>query len=207
MPMLDLLLADPNSRIWELLKLNIGMRLRNGLLDMVRVGDSDTAEHILKHLNLSKFDTAQNAFFIRLFGRTRIDPRGGHTIRLLTDMLLNDQLTLRAAAAEALGYIGDDRALAPLMLTLKDESNELREIAAESLGRIGDPVAFNVLVERLEDENEWVRRAAVVALGDIGDRRAVEPVTNLLKDETTLVQDAAFDTLKKLSYGKYDLTM
>ena len=66
LPMLDLLLADPSSRIWELLKLNIGMRLRNGLLDMVPVGNAQTVNHLHEHLGMSKFDLAQRAFLIRL---------------------------------------------------------------------------------------------------------------------------------------------
>ncbi len=208
-PMLDVLLADPNSKLWGLLKLNIGLRLRKGLLDLIPSGDAHVAEYIYPHLHRSEFDFdhVQKGFFVRIFGRTGVDPQDGDAAAWLTHTLLNDTLEMRAAAAEALGYLGDDRAIAPLLLTLKDEHNELREIAAEALGRLGDPVAFNALVERLSDDNEWVRRAAVVALADIGDRRAIEPITDRLQDETTLVQDAAFDALKQLSYGKYDLEM
>ena len=59
----------------------------------------------------------------------------------------------------------------------------------------------------LNDENEWVRRAAAEALGALGDHRAVEPLSEALKDENSVVQDAAFDALKKLSYGRYDATL
>src|SRR4051812_46678206 len=38
-PILDMLLNDLDCRVWGLLKLNIGLRLRSGLLDMMPHGD------------------------------------------------------------------------------------------------------------------------------------------------------------------------
>src|SRR5215207_5700920 len=38
-PIITTLLNERGSRLWELLKLNIGLRLRAGLLDMIERGD------------------------------------------------------------------------------------------------------------------------------------------------------------------------
>ena len=35
----------------------------------------------------------------------------------------------------------------------------------------------------------------------------MERLSAAMNDENSLVQDAAFEALKKLSYGKYDMTM
>ena|SRR6266446_6793363 len=70
----------------------------------------------------------------------------------------------RAAAAAALGRIGDLRALKPLVEALKDPDAQPRVAAAAALGRIGDLRARASLVAALEDEVEYVRAAAAQAL-------------------------------------------
>jgi HEAT repeat protein len=202
-PILDLLLTNPDSKIWDLLKLNIGLRLRTGLLEMMPHGDEQMAAHIVAALETDSLDDHQRALFVRLLGRTATNDRA----EMMIDVLLHGSPVIQGAAAEALGYIGDARGVNPLLLLLHDSSDELREIAAEALGRIGDARAFESILPLLKDENEWVRRAAAVALGDLGDHRAVEPLSEALQDENAVVQDAAFEALKKLSYGKYDVTL
>lgn len=201
LPMIDSLLADPNSRVWDLLKLNVGMRLRNGLLDMVPRGDQAVADQLTTAAANKAFDEQQRAFMVRLLGRTA-DTR---QVEPLIDTLIGDTQWMQGAAAEALGWIGDTRAVEPLLMFLSEgePSDALRELAAEALGRIGDARAVEPLIAALEDTNEWVRRAAAEALGELGDRSAIEPLARALQDETVMVQDAAFEALKKLSYGSY----
>ncbi|MCP4370561.1 MAG: HEAT repeat domain-containing protein, partial [Deltaproteobacteria bacterium] len=54
-------------------------------------------------------------------------------------------------AAEALGSIGDSRAVEPLITTLKDENSQVRSRAAEALGKIGDKKAIQALTITLQD--------------------------------------------------------
>ncbi len=202
-PILSMLLSDLDSRVWQLLKLNIGLRLRTGLLDMMPHGDECMTETLCAALQMPGLDEHQRALLVRLLGRAATADR----VNMLISLLIKGTPTIQGAAAEALGYVGDARAVAPLLLFINDQRDELREIAAEALGRIGHASAFDPLITMLGDESEWVRRAAAVALGDLGDRRAIEPLSEALQDENTLVQDAAFEALKKLSYGSYDMTL
>ena len=202
-PILDMLLNDLNSRVWQLLKLNIGLRLRNGLLEMIPHGDEHMTAHLVNALETPELDEYQRALLLRLLGRTGTTDR----VDMLIDILLHGSPTIQGAAAEALGYLGDPDGVGPLLLFLHVNSNELREIATEALGRIGDVKAFDAVLAMLDDESEWVRHAAAVALGNLGDRRAIEKLSAAMNDENALVQDAAFEALKKLSYGKADLTM
>ena len=197
-PMIDLLLREPNSRLWALLNLNIGLRLRSGLLDMIGRNHGDLAERLIQALDDPALTTAQRAFIVRMLGRTG-DPR-------LVDGLVKVLLELdaapmmRGAAIEALGWIGDARAVTPLLALLNPETeNSLRELAIEALGRIGDPRALLPILDALTHADEWVRRAAAEASGELGDRSAIEPLSAALSDHSALVQDAAFDALKKLS--------
>lgn len=202
-PVITMLLNNLNSRVWELLKLNIGMRLRSGLLEIVEGSRAPITDQVTSALETHDLDEHQRALLVRVIGRSD----DGGSVDMLINLVVKGTPTLQGAAAEALGYIGDEQAISPLMLLVHDRSNELREIAAEALGRIGNVRAFEPLIALLKDENEWVRRAAVAALGDLGDRRAIEPLSEALQDENTVVQDAAFEALKKLSYGKYDMTL
>ena len=76
------------------------------------------------------------------------------------------------AAAEALGRIGDARAIEPLLGTLQDAGKSLsdgvRRATVDALGRIGDAHAVEPLVAALQDNDEQVRNAANSALVQIG---------------------------------------
>jgi HEAT repeat protein len=201
--MVDLLLDAPGCRVWELMKLNIGLRLRAGLLDMVQRGDEQLAGTLIEALDNPALDVDQQAYIIRLLGRTA-DLR---TLETFIAWLTDADLTTQGAAAEALGWIGDTRAVEPLLNCLGREDATLREFAVEALARLGDRRAFDPLLNALNDESEWVRRSAAAGLGDFGDRRAIEPLAAALNDEEPLVQEAAFESLKKLSYSSYDVEM
>ena len=82
---------------------------------------------------------------------------------------------VRRDAAEALGQIGDARAVGPLIAALRDDISSVRQAAAEALGQIGDTSAVEPLIAALRAASLGVRRAAADALGQIGDRRALEP--------------------------------
>jgi len=100
---------------------------------------------------------------------------------------------LRAMAAEALGHMGDPRALEPLVKALRDEESDVAERAAEALGRLGDPRAFEPLHQGLRDARYLVRMYAASALGKLGDRRALEALRAVLgeDEEWAVRRDAA----------------
>lgn len=199
---IDLLLREPDGRVWDLMKLGIGQRLRAGLLDMIDAGDETVSDRLMDALASDTLDEQQQAFLIQMLGRTR-DAR---VVEMLIDRLLQDTTTIQGGAADALGHIGDARAVGPLLLFMNEEVAVLREVATEALGRIAHPSAYDALVAALFDEEEWVRRAAVSALVSLGDRRAVEPLTALLTDESEMVQDEAFTAIKLLT-GEENATL
>lgn len=101
----------------------------------------------------------------------------------------------RCEAAEALGQLGNSRAVEPLIAALNDRYHYVREHASRALGKIGDRRAVEPLIEFLNrsdsDTGELgtfsrdhvvtsLKNAAVDALGELGDARAVEPLTKLV---------------------------
>lgn len=100
----------------------------------------------------------------------------------------DDSLRLRCVAVQALGRMGDDRAILPLMSVLNDknENYRLRLACAESLGKLGDGHAVNPLLDILNDEREksiYLKESAVKALGMLGDIRALEPLIDVLESK------------------------
>jgi HEAT repeat protein len=89
--------------------------------------------------------------------------------------------TLRAGTIDALGAIGDPRAVEPLTAELGSQNENVRITVVMTLGKIGDSSAVLVLIASLKDGNYAVRRAAALALGAIGDPQAIEPLLAALK--------------------------
>ena len=126
-----------------------------------------------------------------------------------------EHFTIRKAAAQALGGMGDAAVIAPLAAALgdcrfevgtaamnalvvfgasslptlipvlKDPNDFARRLACEALGCIRDPRAVEPLIYALRDSKPEVRAGAANALAEIGDSRAVEPLMVLLGKETT----------------------
>ena len=131
-------------------------------------------------------------------------------------------------AAKALGKIGDERAVEPLINALKNKDGNVRRESAEALGKIGDTRAVEPLVKALgygsygpesivveslvkigkptvepliqamKDKNKYVRKGVVYVLFEIGEERAVEPLVKALGDEYDDVCKVAGDALVKI---------
>jgi len=129
---------------------------------------------------------------------------------------------------EALGKIGDDRAVEPLyklhskcdycfrkitaqslaeigepairhlINLLEDENKDVRISAAGALGKIRNAKAINPLIHSLEDKESDVLAAAIWALGEIGDKRAVEPLIDISSHYEDNVAECAVASLLKL---------
>ena len=106
---------------------------------------------------------------------------------------------IKIEAAEALGKIGDDRAVLSLLSVLAHDDNDVRTFAAIALGRIGDPRAVEPLIATLSDHHHEVRSSAALALGKLADQRAVHPLLALAHDPYEEVRKAAQEALDNIS--------
>ena len=71
----------------------------------------------------------------------------------------------RIAAIHALGEIGGDKVIAPLIYCAGRPEADIRSAAVGALGRLAEPSTLPVLLERLGDENQAVQTRAISALG------------------------------------------
>lgn len=87
----------------------------------------------------------------------------------LLKLLENNREAVRERAALALGRIGDEMAVGPLVLLLGDESQRVSEMAAFALGEIESAKASKAILKALRnaDLEEGLRAALVEAAGKI----------------------------------------
>jgi HEAT repeat protein len=100
---------------------------------------------------------------------------------------------MRAAAAGALGIIGDSRAVERLCSALKDADPNVRQASAQALGSIGDSRAVEPLIEAAKDRTANVRKTVAVALGRIDDPRAASFVASLPREARAAADATAAD--------------
>lgn len=195
-PTIAALLDDLDSRLWMLMTLDIGMRLRNGLFSMIEAGNTAVADLLVTALETKTLNENQRALIIRLIGRTR-DAR---LVETFVDMLMIASPTIQGAAAEALGHISDTRAVPSLKIVVEDATDtRLQEIAITALGQVGDKQAGDVLLPLLDHSDEWIRRASATALAELGDKRAVRQILRMSREDTSqYVREAADAALRKL---------
>lgn len=94
-------------------------------------------------------------------------------------------------AVEALGKIGDQRAV-PIVLKKVDDKDDAGCFVIDALGGLKSEAAVPILIAKLEhpkkeifgrDVMEVETRAVLEALSNIGDKRAVEPIKAYLKTD------------------------
>jgi HEAT repeat protein len=97
----------------------------------------------------------------------------------------------RRFAAEALGQLGDARAVEPLSAALADQDKYLAHQAAQALGLIGDPRAVESLIAALDDSDYSLSIKSAWALGQIGGP-AVDPLVAIVEERRPTSKAAAF---------------
>jgi HEAT repeat protein len=103
---------------------------------------------------------------------------------------------VRAAAAAALGRLGDPAAVGPLAKALGRPDWHLRRAAAQALASFADPRAAEALTKALAEDPHWaVRAAAATALGRRKEAAAVPPLLAGLADGHWYVRRAAHGAL------------
>lgn len=109
----------------------------------------------------------------------------------------------RIDAIEAIGKLGDERALSFLLGALNDGERNVRAEAADVLGKLGDERAVPALVRLVE--RDWSRRVifyAAGALGDIGGEKAIVGLTENLPYLEPVAWEAAVEALGRIGDRK-----
>jgi HEAT repeat protein len=123
---------------------------------------------------------------------------------LLVDILINEpDYSVRAAAAGALGYLEDLRALEPLNRAVYEDMDWLvRFSAAVSLGNLRDPRAYDALIQALKSPEEVIQQAAIAALGEIKAVNAVDQILTFAQSDDWMTRQRLAEALGRLPTPK-----
>lgn len=92
------------------------------------------------------------------------------------------RVTVRGAAARALGRIGDRGAAPDVVVLLQDRSAFVRFAAADVLGQLGKPDSCGALVLALADSVPLVRMTAAKSLGELNENESAAALVAALHD-------------------------
>ncbi len=95
-----------------------------------------------------------------------------------------EQVLLRRRSAEALGHLGEKRAVDGLVGALRDEDRMVRRSALEALGKLAEPRALEPVLGMLRDRERDVRIETAKTLTLLDQKKAVEPLLLAWKKET-----------------------
>ena len=106
----------------------------------------------------------------------------GKVVGDLITAMSDQEPSVRAEVALALGEFHDLRAFDVLSESLIDPDPKVRASAAKALGKLQDARAVDFLITKLIDPDNSVRSAVAESLGKIQDTRAVNFLASSLKD-------------------------
>lgn len=165
---------------------------------------------------------------VRLLAQESLVHCGAPAVPELCAALQGGSLLARELAAEALGKIGDRRAVGPLCHAVAQDETWVRMKAAEALGCLGDAAAADVLYQALQSgafglcepaadalaalgaaglaalgralrhRNWYVRKISLEALRKSGRIEAAVPLCQALKDQRAFLRTAAAVALGEL---------
>ena len=102
----------------------------------------------------------------------------------LMALIKDSSETVRAIAAEALGYTENPDSIEALVEALSDDSPQVKQNATASLGNLNDVRAVPHLVELLKDPNVMIRWNAITALTKLGDKGPLPQIREVLETDT-----------------------
>jgi len=136
----------------------------------------------------------------RLRAFNQLLDQGKASVLPLTDLLTNEEPTVRTAAAEVLGALGDAAALDSLVRALDDDDDRVRLLATTALGRIKHARSAQALARLLEDQDNKVAAAAANGLENLSEL-AVDPVFEVVNHKSADVRVRAIEVLGRLRHG------
>ncbi len=136
--------------------------------------------------------------------RLAIEPLGGikhrRVIKVLIKLLRDDKDYIRHNAINALGAIGNKKAVVPLLELLETEkNNNMQDRIISALGMIGDKKASQNIVVFLNHNNSQTRIKAAEALIKIAAPDSAVALVDALEDKEYIVRNYAYKALRKIT--------
>lgn len=145
----------------NILLLNVSLFRDDAIASLMQAGEA-AIEPLCQALNEGSFDR-------RYYAKKTLIKIGRAAVPHLLEALQHESRHIREFTAEALGEIGDRRAVLPLCKALKDKKWGVSSKAALALRSMRDARAVNDLCELMTEEEDFLRYQASEALTAIGE--------------------------------------
>lgn len=113
----------------------------------------------------------------------------------------NPDPILYSASIEALGRLGDERALSLLIRASQNSNIDIRLNAIEALGRIGAKKCISVISERLNNGDVNEKRIAARALGSLGIEGS-NALSKMMKDPDENTRLIALEAVEEIEWDR-----
>lgn len=166
---------------------NTGVRSAS-LAALAEIGTPDQMDLLIQGIKDTDIHIRQSALeaITQICSRSEIDGT-----EMVTDLLKDDDVNVRRAAAQILGSINASKILEKISTVLQDSDWWVRESIVHSLSKIKDPGVFPAAVELLQHPEAALRRYAVEILISQSNPEALGPLILLLKDPDWWVRERA----------------
>jgi HEAT repeat protein len=128
----------------------------------------------------------------------RFAAAGGKVLPVLAEAVGSESAAERAAAAAALGTLGERKAVGTLAGLLRDKSPTVRRAAVGALARLGGASQERRIAAAAGDRDATVRREAAVQLGALKLTGSAAVLVGLFADPDPSVVDAALESFVAL---------
>ncbi|MBN1655112.1 MAG: HEAT repeat domain-containing protein [Deltaproteobacteria bacterium] len=192
-------LGGPNrfQALEEALNAQDAATRKAALLGLAELDGSKVADLITFALADESVDVQMTAAAV--LGRLRDeDGRAIGTDSLLL-ALTGESSGVRAAAAQALGETGDQRAIEPLRNLVRSTDQDVAVAAIKGLRKLGEVALDELLLEALGHEDEEVVKQALLSIAEIGGSRAISRISMGLEHAAWDVRQLAANLLGGLS--------
>jgi HEAT repeat protein len=149
--------------------------------------------------------TDDNDEFISRVASILLKTNGSNLINILLPLLKNNDIRLRQNSTHLLGKLKDNRAIYPLVGTLKDSNSSVRNVALKSLLELKletrwekDKDVINKIIAALSDRDSGVRESALLCLYDIDDAKVIYALLDKLNDPNREIRKKVVIRLKLL---------
>lgn len=128
--------------------------------------------------------------------------RDARAIPALIDALTHSNLTMRLAAAKALGSFPGTQAYTALIERLYQETGLVETWILISLGKLRDPRTVEPLLDLLyRTSNAPTRYMVIRVLGELGDPAVIPHIRSFIDDLDAHVRQSACTALEQLTQG------
>ena len=197
-PVTEEVLTDPNQEVRSAGATVLGsIANQTGISPMAAEDAAQVVAPLIKLLNTDP------SWAVRVKAAAALGPllevaREGGALLPLIARLADQRPEVKAAAARALGEIGDPSAAGPLAKTLVTNRAGATAELATALERIGRP-SISPLTPALDHPEPEVRLVAAKTIATIGSTDAVVPLGKALGDPEVKVRQAAAKALRNLA--------